>query len=201
MLIIVLARAQIGRFEVIDVRAVGDVVAFLFEPVAQRVFPQQKLAAAHALRVVEDLHILAVGPVKAATDARRMRRARIGVERFVHRPAVVGLPGVVAALEEDVRRAVVFDDEDDVALPVGFVGGFGHGRETAKIDAAGPVGGNGECGEASHWHSRSRLSPISGTGCSLPIERAERGHQARARAVVVAHAEDVDGEFEPLASC
>ena len=136
--------AQICRFEVVCVRAVGDVVAFFLQPVAKRIFPEQKLAAAHAEWVIKNLHILAVRPVKAATDARRMSRTRIGVERFVHRPTIVGLPSVVAALEEDVSGAIIFDDEDDVALPIRFLGNIGHCRKTTKINAAGPVGRNGE---------------------------------------------------------
>jgi hypothetical protein len=49
------------------------------------------------------------------------------------RPLVVRLPGVRAALEEEVGRAVVGDDEDDVALVAVGVAG-----ELAEVDAADP---------------------------------------------------------------
>jgi hypothetical protein len=101
--------------------------------------------------VVEDLDIPAIRPVEADADTRGVSGARVGVERLVHGPAVVGLPGVVAALEEDVGWAVVFDDEDEITLPVGFLAlgswvPVRQGGEPAQIDAAGPVGWDGERG-------------------------------------------------------
>ena len=66
------------------------------------------------------LRLAAVGAVEADVGPGALVALGVGVDRVVVGPAVVGLPGVVGALEEDVGRAVVADDEDDVALPVGL---------------------------------------------------------------------------------
>ena len=49
----------------VDVADVGDVVALLLHPEGQRKLPEQKLARALRQRRVDDLAILAVGPVPA----------------------------------------------------------------------------------------------------------------------------------------
>src|SRR5262249_39464455 len=60
-------------------------------------------------------------------------------ERPVIRPAIVGGPGRVAALEQKVAGPVVPDDEDDIALQLLALGG-----QLAEVDAARPVVGDGE---------------------------------------------------------
>ena len=69
----------------------------------------------------------AVRPVKADIRPGALRPLRVRVDRVVARPPVVGLPGIVGALHQHIGRAVVADDEDDVALPVGF------GRRSTRV--------------------------------------------------------------------
>ena len=70
--------------------------------------------------------------------------------------------------------AVVADDEDDVALQT-----FALGGQLAEVDAAGPVGRDRRSPSAgSHRHSRSRSGPTSGSGWTLPGERAQTLHDA-----------------------
>ena len=110
--------------EHVAVGAVGHVVAVLLQPVGQRELERQELAGADRQRIVDDARVLrlaAVGPVEADVGPGALVALGVRVDRVVVGPAVVGLPGVVAALEEDVGRAVVADDEDDVALPVRLV--------------------------------------------------------------------------------
>ena len=108
------------------------------------------------------------------------------------RPAVVGLPGVVAALKQHVGRAVVADDEDHVALPIGLVHGVGQRGEPAQVDAAGPVGGDRQ------FDGRLPTALVHGPrvglrrGLRLAVEGAELLHQPRSAAAVVARAKDLD---------
>ena len=68
--------------------------------------------------MVEDLRVLGVGPIKAGGDGGSPGVTRVRVEGVVVGPAVVGGPGVIAALECYRRFAVVLDDEYDVTLPM-----------------------------------------------------------------------------------
>ena len=63
----------------------------------------------------------------------------IVVEGVIVGPAVVGLPGVVRALEEHIGFAVVGDDKDDVGLETTFQEG-----ELAEVHPADPVFGDGD---------------------------------------------------------
>ena len=106
----------------------------------------------------------------------------MGVDRVVARPAVVGLPGVVGALEQDVGRAVVADDEDDVALPVGLDVGVDERRQPAEVDAAGPVVGNRQRGrrlppalvQVLRRRGRDAAAVLPSNGPSVVISRAPR---------------------------
>src|SRR3546814_8659070 len=69
----------------------------------------------------------------AYRDFRRPRVARVGVERVVVGPAVVGRPGVVADLKRDVSLAPVAHDEDDVRLPGVFVRSEEHTSELQSL--------------------------------------------------------------------
>ena len=176
------AQAAVGR-EHVAVRAIRHVVAVLLEPVSQRKLERQEFARAEGERVIDDavmLRLAAVGPVEADVGPGPLPSPRMGVEREVVRPAVVGLPGIVGALEQDVGRAIVADDEDDVALPVRLGVPFDDRREPPEIDAAEPVGGNRQ--------TDGRLPPalvqVLGAGrgdrLGLALERAERRHEPRA---------------------
>ena len=190
-------QAAVGR-EHVAVGAIGHVVAVLLEPVGQRELERQELARAERERVVDHglvLGLAAVGPVEADVGPGPLTALGMGVEGIVVRPAVVGLPGVVGALEQDVGRAIVADDEDDVALPVGLGVVVGDGREPAQVDAAGPVAGDRQ--------RRGRLPPAlvagswgraSGSGCALPSNGPSSSTSRAPAAAVIAHAEDLDPE-------
>ena len=140
-----LAPRDLRRVQAVAVGAVGHVVAVLFQEVGQRLLEGQELAGADRQRVVDDARVLrlaAVGPVEADGHVAGMGAARVGVQRMVGRPAVVGLRGVVAGLEQHVGAARVADDEDDVALPIRLVGRGGQRRQPAQVHTAQPVGGN-----------------------------------------------------------
>ena len=115
----------------------------------------------------------------------------MGVDRVVVRPAVVRLPGVVAALEEDVGGAVVADDEDDVALPVRCSTLSGIRGEPAEIDAAGPVGGNLQFRRGLPAAFAQRRVRSAGPAASS-LKRAEGRHETRAASAIIAHAKDFD---------
>ena len=123
----------------VEIRDVRHVVAVLLQPVGQRELPEKELAGAGRERRVEDLAVLAVGPIEAHRDVVTPVPdvLAVVVQRELVRPAVVGLPGRVGALEQEVGAAVVAHDEDHVALPA-----FPFGGELADIDAAQPGCGN-----------------------------------------------------------
>ena len=122
----------------IGVRAIVHVVSLAFEPVGERKFPKEKFARTLRKGRVQNLAIFSVWAVVADADARLERPLALAVviEREVVRPAVISLPGIVAALEEKIGRAVVADNENDVALlaRVGIL--VGEQLELAEIDAA-----------------------------------------------------------------
>src|SRR5262249_8037828 len=131
------------RFHVvmdIDIAAIGYIIAVLLHPEGEGKFPKQEFAGALRQRVVINLHVLAVGPVEADLYAGAQDdavRSVVGVERIAVGPLVVSLPRVVAALEQEISRAVVADDEDDVTL----IAMRGPGQ-FPQIHAAGPIPGN-----------------------------------------------------------
>ena len=89
--------------------------------------------------MVYDLAVLAVGSVEshAHTAAPVPLALSIVIERGLRGPAVVGLPGVVRALEQVARLALIANDEDDVALNT--LREFG---ELGQVDAADPLLGD-----------------------------------------------------------
>ena len=103
----------------IEIRDVGDVVALRLEPERDGKFPKEKFAGALGEWRVEDLAVLAVGTIEADVNiaAPIPFAFAIVVEGELGGPAVVGVPGGVAALESEVGSAIVADDEDDVVLP------------------------------------------------------------------------------------
>jgi len=144
--------------------------------------------------VLVNLRILAVRPVKAHLGADRMRAARIGVERVVVGPLVVGLPGVVAALEKEVGRAVIADDKDAIALPVRLHRTVWHGGEAGEINAAGPGGGHLE---RERWLPLAFAQAVLTDGWIRLFRAAQRAfglHQPRAAHAVVAGPENLHDE-------
>ena len=179
--------------EHVAVAAIGDVQPFPFQPVAQWVLPEQELPRPHRKGEIGEHGELGVGPVEAGRHAGMMGSLGMGVERVIVGPAVVGLPGVVRALEEQVRRPPVPDDEDHVALPVGLVPRRER-SELAQIDSAGPVLGDLEFEARFPPALAQPIGPDLRQGLGLALQRPRRLHQTSAVATVVAHPVDVEAE-------
>ena len=140
------AAGDLFGVQTIAIGTVGDIVAVLFHPVGQRIFPEEKLARANRERVLENLRVLRVRSIKADGHIHRVRAARVGIERVVIRPFVVRLPGIVAALKKEISRPLIAHDEDDIALPVGFVALLRYGGEPPEINTTWPVRRDLYCG-------------------------------------------------------
>src|SRR6185369_7949924 len=95
------------------IRDVGHVIAVLLQPECDGEFPEKKFARAGRERRVKNLAVLAVRPVAAHLDAATPipLLPAVVVERELRWPAVVSLPGVIAALENEIGLAVVTHDE------------------------------------------------------------------------------------------
>ena len=116
----------------------------LFEPVRHREFKAEPFAGADRLRVLEDLRVHAVGSIKTDIGPGPLVAFRIGVNRILVRPLVVGLPGVIAALKQNIGGAIVADNEDDVTLPITMSARVRKRRQPTDVNAARPVTGNVE---------------------------------------------------------
>src|SRR5262249_11785120 len=124
----------------VGIGAVSHIVPVPLHPEGERKFPEQVLSGALRERVIENLGVLGIGPVKADLDARSQNLAILAVanvERIIVWPGVVSLPGVVAALKHEVGRPVIADNQDDVTLIAML-----DGRQLAEVHAADPVLGN-----------------------------------------------------------
>src|ERR1043166_7840522 len=90
----------------------------LFHPIGDGKFPEQKLARTGRERRVKNLTVFSIGPIETHLHAAAPvpRFLAIIIERELRRPTVVCLPGVIAALENEIGRSIVAHDEDDVAL-------------------------------------------------------------------------------------
>ena len=134
------------RREHVAVRAVRDVVSMLFEPIRHRKFVRQKLTGSHRQRIIHNRRVLSlapVWPVKTDIGPRSLAAFRMRVDGIVTGPDVVRLPGVVRNLKQNVRRTLVTDDENDVALPIRFFVVVLRDRgESAEIHTAEPFVGN-----------------------------------------------------------
>ena len=159
--------------------------------------PQQVGTRAKRLRHFMHLPVLGIGPVEADPHVRprvgiAIRRfgCAVVVQRIPPRPLVVGLPGEIAALKQQIRRAFAFDDEDHVALD-----GFAHERHLAEVDSTRPIRRDRQfgCGlppafpRPFHPHQRDRLR--------LAFERPHPMHVPPAGSAVVARAIEIDREF------
>ena len=113
-------QSAIGR-EHVAVGAVCDVVPVLLEPIGQGKLQRQEFARAKGQRIIHHAVVLrfaAVRPIEAHVGPRSLHTFRVRVDRVVAGPAIVRLPRVVRALEQDIGRPLVTDDEDHVALPI-----------------------------------------------------------------------------------
>src|SRR5262249_52012564 len=111
------------------------------------------------------------------------------VERELAGPSVVGVPGGVGDLEEEVRLAVVADDEDDIALKP-----LARGGELPQVDAAGPVGRDRERCAGLPGALPQPLGPDRRIGLDLARDRPELLHQPAAVALVIAHPVELQAE-------
>src|SRR5690606_27545447 len=67
------------------------------------------------------LGLSSVGPVKTYLCPRTLYAFGMGINRIITGPAIVGLPGIVRALEQDICRSVIRDDKYDITLPIGIL--------------------------------------------------------------------------------
>ena len=186
----------VGREEV-AVRTVADVVAMLLKPVGQRKLVAEPLAGADGQRVVDHaapLRLAAVGPVETHVGPRPLVPLGVGVDRVVVRPPVVGLPGVVAALKQDVRRPLVAHDEDHVALPIRLVRRRRNRRHPAEVHPAHPVRRNLQRGRRRPTTLMEILFAGLGRGLRRRGQRTKLRHFARAASAVVTGAEHLEAE-------
>src|SRR5262249_25262140 len=147
----------------------------------QRELPEEELAGALRQRIVKDLHVLAVGPVVADLDAGDEHfavLAVVAVEGIGVGPGVVGLPGVVAALEDEVGQPIVADNEDDVALVAML-----RRRQLAEVDTAHPVVGDLEGGAGLPLALAQALRADRRSGLGRAGKRSEPSHVPAALAL------------------
>src|SRR6266480_4631397 len=103
----------------VEVRAVSDVTTFLLEPIGHREFPEQISSRAASLRCVDTLAVFGIRTVEADPHIRPGvpdLRTAVVVQRILSGPFVVRLPGQVARLAQNIRRAAVLYREHDVTL-------------------------------------------------------------------------------------
>ena len=175
----------------VAVRDIGDVVALGFEPVGKGELPQKPFARSGAQGCVQDLTILAVRTIEADlhVTAPPPFMSAVVIKGELVGPAVVGLPGVVRALKDQVGAAVIAHDEDDVALHP-----FAFGRELAEIDAAGPVRRNFQRGARLPLTIAQALGADGRVGLHCTRERPERREVTSSGPAVEAHAIHVESE-------
>ena len=182
---------EIGTADIdIFIGAVADVVTVPFEPVDKRIFPQQEFAGTQRERMIHHLGVLGVRPIKTGAhtgDERFLVRAVVVVQRVVLGPLVVGLPGIRAALEENISRAIVCNNKNDVAL-VAVVSG----RKLAQIDTRWPVGRNTEFRKGIPSTRAQALVGNRWCGLRPARKRPKLGHAAGTQTLIIAHAEDID---------
>ena len=183
---------QTGAVEMrVGIREVAHVVAVCFEPVHEGVLPQEELAGTDGERLVHDLAVLAIGPVEAHahTAAPVPLVLAVVIQRELGGPAVVGLPGIVGALEQVARLALIADDEDDVALEAFLeLGEFGH------VDAADPILREKQLGTGLPLAEAFAFRTDLRIGLDATFERAHVAHESPGLPAVKTHSVDVDGE-------
>ena len=104
---------------------------------------------------------------------------------LVSRPTVVGLPGHVAALEEQIAGAIIAHDEDDVALHAALLG-----SEFAQIDAAQPIVWNLKFYGRFPLAFAQTVFAYQRIGLGFARQRIETLHETTAGSAVVTRAED-----------
>lgn len=114
------------------------------------------------------------------------------VEGVIVGPTVVGLPGIVTALEKDVCRSIIANDEDDVALPTGGASPFRQQGEPAEVDTAGPIGGNLQLARRFPFTLAKPAVADGRIGLHCPLEGPQGRHQPGTFSPVVSHAENLD---------
>jgi len=154
-------------------------------------FPKEKFAGALRKWCVENLAILAVGTIEADVNiaAPIPFALAVVVEGELGRPAVIGAPSGVAALEREIGAAIVAHDEDDVGLKLSAE--FG---ELAEINAAGPIARDAERGARRPLAIAEAFGSDGWIRLCDATQFAERMDFARTGAAVITHAKKIEGE-------
>jgi hypothetical protein len=123
----------------IDIRDIGNIVPVLFHPERKWKLPGQIFAGpARFLHPVHRVGEQTVGTIETHGAAGYadggVSLLMRGVDGIVGRPAVVGRPGQITALEEKIAGTIISNDEDDVALNVFLLGG-----ELTEVNPAEPI--------------------------------------------------------------
>ena len=102
----------------VEVRKVGNVVSPRFQPVGERELPEEPFTRTGGKRRVEDLAVFAVGTIETDLNVRPPVPLvlAIVIEGELARPTVIGLPGRVGTLKDEISRAIVAHNEDHIAL-------------------------------------------------------------------------------------
>jgi hypothetical protein len=143
------------------------------------------------------LRLASIGPVKAHVGPGALDSPRVGVNREMIWPAVIGLPGVVGALEEDVCGPFVTNDEDDVALPVRLFLLINERREPSDINAARPVLRNSEACAGFPEAFVDVFDTGFRNGLCFALKGSKRLDESRPSPAVIAQAENLDATGRP----
>ena len=116
------------------------------------------------------------------------------VDRIVIGPLVVGLPGIVGALKQNLCRAIIANDENHVALPVSLRRIFFDQTQPTEIDSAHPVAGNRQCRRRGPAAFSQMLFAEFGSRLFDTGKRTKSFHQPSAASTVITGTKDLDLE-------
>ena len=103
----------------VEIRAVSYVVTLLLQPESHWMLPEKVLARSQRKRRIHELTVLCVRPVKADANVRTDLPdvdGPIVVKRVSARPLIIGLPGEITYLAQEIRLSMFLDDKYRIAL-------------------------------------------------------------------------------------
>ncbi len=118
---------------------IGQIVTVGLHPISQGELPKQEFTGPGAQGCIQDLAVLSVRSIEPYFHAASPIPLALPVviKGKLIGPAIVGLPGMIAALEHEIGLALVFHDENHITLHRAVV--FG---ELGKVNAAEPIARN-----------------------------------------------------------